>query len=460
MKRWIGSEVPPGQFGESWLRVLAGALRNWLGGFLGKGERSTSGDGRTPQRPVVVPQDIEGLISQLPSSQGEQPTATRWNPFKPKGPPEEWLKIVREGAPKLLIPSEEGGTRWHRASHVPAGSEPSEPSMRQTVPDPFRPSGPVKSEKSPSTPAGTSSDITALIKPNWLQYLKRGIETGVLDAGRKKETKKEEESQPSRPVAPQHVSSSAPLWSEQGGAASTERRQVSQLYSGDSVPLPLTQDRRKTSPIPAWVEPVKRRLRQLLDVGRTDRRDTRIKSTKTEVALGRTAPMGDAISPAATHDVATRQFTRESGISLGPTPELIRLPRASEEVRHEADTARQQRVETDTHAVTVNLKRMPGLPLELDSPTPSTQSGTSEGGELEPVKIGFDQGMFRPPQSPAARPNPEHRKVASHWSPEADRDDRWPDLPPEQPPARENTMHLLRSSERLHALDLEQRGGR
>jgi hypothetical protein len=62
-------------------------------------------------------------------------------------------------------------------------------------------------------------------------------------------------------------------------------------------------------------------------------------------------------------------------------------------------------------------------------------------------------------EPPATQLDDRWSRASVHW-PEPEEGDPWPELPEDRPVASTKWMEFLRHSERLHALDLEQRGGR
>src|SRR5438045_1199230 len=102
MKPWNGSEIRPKHFREPRLKVLARRLRDWLDRFLDEGET-----GVASLRQPSVARGYSSASSAISSASEPADEVTRvnedhWRALQNAGPPEDWLRKVREGAPHLL----------------------------------------------------------------------------------------------------------------------------------------------------------------------------------------------------------------------------------------------------------------------------------------------------------------------------------------------------------------------
>jgi hypothetical protein len=145
MKTVISSDKSREEVGRSWLKALARRLRDWLNGFLLEPSRSAiDGDhGREgASSPVSSARAVQGQDPSATPGRTEQTDSLAQDLARDAGPPEEWLAIVREIAPELLLPVEEGGRPWRGVSSATREeSQPAEePLSPATVPP--RDSGP------------------------------------------------------------------------------------------------------------------------------------------------------------------------------------------------------------------------------------------------------------------------------------------------------------------------------
>jgi len=121
MKIAISNEKPGGKVDGSWWKALARRLRDWLNGLLLEPGRSAVDGDQGHAARAAQGQDS----SANPGRPGETDAPHRSGLVGNAGPPEEWLAMVREVAPELLLPVEEGGRPWLGMSSP--GMEESEP---------------------------------------------------------------------------------------------------------------------------------------------------------------------------------------------------------------------------------------------------------------------------------------------------------------------------------------------
>ena len=96
MKSWSASEIRRRLFKEAKLKTLARKLRDWLNRVLEE-------DGHAVPANPSSTSEVRSIENAPDPVSGSSP----WE--EPAGPPEDWLRRVREGAPGLLLTAEEGG---------------------------------------------------------------------------------------------------------------------------------------------------------------------------------------------------------------------------------------------------------------------------------------------------------------------------------------------------------------
>ena len=394
MKTVTSSEKPPRQVDGSWLKALARRLRDWLNGFLREPSRSAI-DGHQGRGARAA----QGQDSSANPRRAEQTDAPSWRGLvEDPGPPEEWLALVREGAPELLLPVEEGGTPWHGVSS--AMMEESKPAEEHRSP-PAAPPPPPESRSLHSAPGIFS-------KPE------------------------DEESQPGQEPF------RSPLPAAQKSEKSAE----------PSAPAPLSP----------WTQRIKQRFADVLPKAQEKSQASPPSNSPALPSAKWTelqAPLSEAYH-------GRRQSTPECGSTFrGPearrsTAEVDRnlLEQPVTLQRSElafGGVARSGRSPRDDPASATTPRRGQLFPDKV---------GESAAPKREFASAGTDQGKLERRPLPTAPAPPDAWPVSSRRSQKSERDDPWPELPENQPVASARWREFLRSAERLRALDLEQRGGR
>lgn len=159
-----GSDAPGLKQDGFMLRILARKMRDWLSRFLDE-------DGSPPME--CVPDAVHsgesspngGMLSSI------APLASQ-SFFEPAGPTAEWLRMVEEGAPELLLPPEEGGTPWEGLRTQPVEFARPAPSPDFLLSIPAEQAEP---EEDRIDTAGTTSDkpVPQRPKTNTLPHLAR-----------------------------------------------------------------------------------------------------------------------------------------------------------------------------------------------------------------------------------------------------------------------------------------------
>jgi hypothetical protein len=392
------SEIPPGQVNEPWLKTIARRLRDWLNGFLL--EPVGSEDGGALSSAVLSSGSPQDRILGRMAERGDQTEAHPEGLAEDAGPPEAWLALVRERAPGLLLPVEEGAP-WQELS---SGAMEEERLSLPTAIVPLAESRSLQSgerssqgeersiqrgELQMSVPRGHSSSVIPR-KPTWLQSLKRKFSQGASIS-----IPEDQESRPRR----EHVAS--PLAAEHQSVKAAQND------------APALASR--------WSERIKQKIQGVVH----------------------TAPARASLSKA---DVAEKEKTRQriqepSAHGRGSLADRVEVMRSTSEVDRGSSEPQPVRFRRSELAFG-EVQRARGQ-SQKDLPVPITN----------PKK-------WPPLPSTAGNPAVPREESAPAGTPKFEREDPWPELPEDPPVATVNWQKLLHGSERLRALDREQKGGR
>ncbi len=445
MKPWNVSEIQPKYRKHPRLKGLARRLRDWLDGFLGETGDSRSGQGWTPG-PSALSRDVSSEASARDQrdidsafGDGEQEEASPWCAVQPPGPPEDWLRRVREGAPELLRVVEPGGTRGSTAPEPAIGSQ---EVQRET-------SAPTSSLRSGEASAAVSgeqtiegalpSSTTAEHSSSWLQLLHRWLRPSKF-------TKREKEiglqspadsSAPSprrreppvvgTPIMPEHAAEAPPqLRQSQPAAIRSEPSTVEKIIAEE----PSSPRRR---------EPMRQRIQA--DLPFTGRKNNgegpvfrKTGKVPNQAARSIEATAGAAMDHASSHPPATFLNADQ------PSGRGVPSPVGSRSREH---------AKSDPGSWP-NLQTRPSLRASIRQP---------RNRAWESVMADATQNAPRQDEPLAAQPAAPWLLDSARW-PEPERGDLWPALPEDPPSASMDSAQFLRDAERLRTLDHEQRGGR
>lgn len=386
------------------MKTFVKALWNWLGRVFSREEPPTVKAGPEPAR-FVSPQDVLDAF-----------TAGR-NPFERQAPPEEWLKLVREGAPGLLIPSEEGGTPWLRSEQEAFTNAAPDAGPKAAILDSSQSPG----YRSSSAPRVVNSDPPATEAPSKSQPGQGDPNTPDFSA------------RPARAKSTPDQPRAAKTWMDAKhsdrsieSARKTEKQCSTSPLELESPNKPTTRklpdvDREETGPVmqgAAQVEaPVERELRS------------------SRSSIDPSPPHGAKGLPRPRLD----NFHRPK-LELRPATTLVPAPNTEERQRSKPETPTKW-----VSAPGLEALRQPGIEYQAHPqamlPRRAQEAPRHERSETHPASA---------TESPVA---------ARWWSGEQEYD-RWPELPPSPAAPTENAIRVLRNSDRLRANDLEQRGGR
>ena len=413
MKPWIvKTEISPGQVREPWWKTVARKLGTWLNRFLRQPSRGDRGSGEPLPSPSVSSNRGTQSAGPAPISAGEAEALARAL-LEEGGLPEEWMARVREGAPELLLPVEENGTPWYRVAPEAMGE--------------------INPQEEPLFPPPTR--VPRSEPPSW-QF-----------------------EQPQKSI-PHAASDSTTPW--------TFRQSVIRNESSAPVPTPRWSQRLKQKLQDVVRNPPGNKSRSKTQMAEKERKKPetpresvalpplgRVREISQKIDLqsprrGYEAPRQnphDDVSPSPR--VEAMRSRSEAGRGLSEPPVAFRR---TEPVLNEVDVRlgrSLQQWSEETPALATNPKmwplfsdnaRNPGVPIQKSSPV--------------------DQVEFDKKTLPVAPAGADPWGLGSSRWPESKRSDLWPELPEDQPMQAVEGAQLLRGSERLRALDFEQKGGR
>jgi hypothetical protein len=430
MKTWNSSDIGPGRRNQSSIKALARKLRDRLNGYLEEAEDAAPERAQSPgvaALATTVPLDArgQGQSSGQISESREQANRDPRSLFEPAGPPEEWLRMVQEGAPELLS-TEEGGIPWHGSPSAATGSQPrNELGEVPSVSLPSSQSSPRKSGELLTTTTRASLHA-AESSATWFERMRRRLTPGVFHP-REESGQRLVRPELAYPVSQLHT----PRESE--NEISPTLAQVPQFGGRDSQRVLANRGRTEATPRPHWRELVRRSVERPLP----------------NAPVHRSAP--------------------EAHLAWKMAQVTLSQNR-NQQNENQQDEKRQPLSPTVSHEATppVRLPRFEQRSVAISTEDSETRtSGPSNPSDLQP--------RTRNRRAPEDR-STERRALGRHESAATQRsadpwpllvmreaepgfDDSWPALPESQPMATLEWALDLRRSEHLHALELEQRGG-
>jgi len=501
MKTSISNELTHRRQDRSWTKAAARRLRDWLNGFLEEGVDTTEDDaqafeGNSLSSSALTP-DVEGEEQAVGGvSRDEQlidPLLASL--FEPAGPPEEWLKIVREGAPQLLLPAERGGTPWrgsptmrtriemHMEKRVEAteeGPQQNSPAKTARIEGSIEIRGQATADR-PAVPSSSSNPSSLKASPKrseepqvltpssprsaaptastWIQRLKQRLAPGVVAS--QIEHRKGRASLSTEPVHPKtekhHARESEKQISAKHSAASRSR--VAQ-----PLPSSAAGNRVLVTPQALPASPSKPRVERTSPTAPANR-TTPQKHLET-IRLGTDFPR-NARSVTPTLLTASNVASTVRRVSGETDLAASRPPVRSTKIEETSVTPR--RIDNNFAASSPNIEPLISRPNRAQSPDTRVHPAikarkTKTGKDLNgaawsnlPATRLIENSWSRVSQPKPEAPEYENPASIVHEQ-ERYRDDPWPDLPESQPTLALGWTPELRG-ERLLALDLEQRGG-
>ena len=434
MKPSTGNDVGQSREGR-WLKPLVRKLRDWLDGYLQEDARSV-GDGSTareevPNESFSARHDVGEEFGPA-SALGDQARALPPEPFRTPGPPEDWLARVREGAPELLMPMEEGGTPRQSASGTAMNGERSQVQWASAERNLRRPSGQTSVE-SPGAPERRRTPINpafaASPQPTWFQRLTRRLADRISGSLGVRGRRSEKE----YVGPPEHAAASGRTNIQRPDDAASRQPETTSIHESVAA---------------ARYEAGLRRER-LSDVrGNLDRDDSSARTIHTKDGNFASALLDEQResgrffpSLPGEREGRGRPTKADNASSVSSLEEL--RPRRPSVGHHQAPwPAWPQR-----HEPGPSMARHAGK----DSNRPATSMPMNP--ELVPDTADLTRRPLRVNVPSSIPPTSRFSEVMGPRDP-------WPELPEESFSSADDEAQLFRKWERLQSLDLEQRGGR
>ncbi len=425
------------------MKALARKLRDWLNELLDESGNSGVGPGQGAGDPgasgaILSSRNREEPAVRPASEPKEEMGTPGTSAFDQPGPPEDWLRRVREAAPGLLLATGEGGMPSFRArpATIGEGQQHRDVASRPAVPvragEGFR-----RTEKSLGGPPSEKKNA-------WMQQLKRQF---ISPEARRAE----QQGSPRSEYSPAQRQAERPaVFGRTRTEFSGEARpsQAPQLAALD-LPHPSETHVRGAEPVALrWSE----RVRQKIQAAWQSFSGTWSSSTAPVQPVKAQSPNRPTV-PALHKKASVR-----AGVEVDPGS--LPLPRFRPAKRPATPDAHDRRPEQ--HRPLRNTS-----PSEADSPTAwrlaprahdDFANRNREANERGDVKEQGPSGIDD--WGAAQRIDPRARTADDSPDSERREPDPWPELPESQPVSTAEWGQLLRYAERVRGLDLEQRGGR
>ena len=390
--------------------------------------------------------------SRSPQDQGPAPIAGRINQVdahRDAGPPEEWLALVRERAPGLLLAVEEGGTPWQEYSSAAMKESKAveERSSPPIVPVLLEESRPSQSEKLKESALRGGWKLVTPRKPTWLQSLKSKFSARGSVRIPEAEGSRLLRERVASPLVAKHQSLKADEHSAPSQTAPRSERvkqEIQDVLHTPSARASLSKtdvaEKEKTRPQAREKGP----LSPSLGSGLRSPRKTGYQSSNSAQQAWR----GNARGSGSPTD-GTEATCSTSGVDLGSSEQPSVAFGRSKLAFGESKRTRGQS-QKDVFGSRTNPKKWLPFPSAAGNPAPGQEGAPAE----------TDQRRFEKRVLPTVPSTPDSGTRRSRRSPELEGDDPWPELPEDRWVPNAKWLEFLRSSERLRALDREQRGGR
>jgi hypothetical protein len=433
MKPWNVSETPPRHLKEPMWKSFARRLRDWLESFLNEAATNSSRGKQVPDsnkssgRNASMAANRDMGAVRLGSSRGEGGSAFQGNPFPQPGPPEDWLRRVREAAPEFLRSVEEGATPVRSASReiIRENDAPRDDALPSATSTRISAASAPMLEKRPIKSARRSSATATSRMSAWLNRLRGQLRSVSLTQGT---SQTEEYSVTAAQTRWDHPSSCTSARLGTTSEATPHGRHTLQKTTTEAD-KPLEQETGETLGwISHWRAPARREIESALP------------SPEANCSVSR-SHIG--------HKNEQRESSKEAEGSSQPTGAIV--------TRFDLPSARADQhlggLQPQGHAEGMSRSgpsSQPWMALSADDETPRNQGHASAKAEVptrEKVKTEESGTADRWPFTSGHRP-------------EFKQDDPWPELPEDRAISNSEWMEFLRNSERLSALDLEQKGGR
>lgn len=416
-------------------------LRDWLHRLLeGQEANATHKVPRVdPEEPArngsstVLGQDQIGVKPD--SNSAESAGVSVSNTIQPPGPPEHWLRLIREGAPGLLRSSEGSGVPSSTGREITGDRDASPPETSSGGSLPSSESAATVTRERPSKDHGSAFEASASRKRSLLRALYRRVLPVNVTQEKKARAGLKEGGQPT--LEPSGISIQFRPKPEPGDSPPDFRALHQDAIESVSSVLPKEH---AVPPLSGWRKLVQQKVQPVFPIAFKNRSaSNRFSERKNEEAIFPEKKKPSERSDVEMDCVASRFRSRSLSFEW-PSVNSCPNPAALES----------QKGPRSISALQSNAARWVSLPTNAmpvrDRSPNNSRSGTAKG-EKPSINL------------PASQMN-DVRSIVSVQFPESEQVDPWPELPEDPHFSEPNWRESLRSSDRLRALDLEQRGGR
>lgn len=448
MKPWNVNEPGAGRSREPRLRSLARRLRDWLDEYLQEAS-DASLDALASSNSEA--QDAKSAETGAPI-RGETAGVSAWEGIAHPGPPEHWLKLVRDGAPGLLLDADaKRGDAQHDATSSDVRSQEPQPEIHSNSLTPT----PSEARLTPSVsgsrevPAKQDSERHGEVASNKARFQRsrRPAAPKVLPQPQHKEKEEEMSLQPKDPKKNEKEWTQARLGRhpESGTESAVEKQAAAALR---------------------WVDIVKQKLRKVLHASGKERVVSRLTAVSNTVTETNTNPKKQE-APGRQHARTSPGFRApqvpNASVPSSPIPNFSQNPVGDRSAAiSQGPASLRQRVQPATSQdrfaagpTSIVSEFEPAVNQAVRFERPERQGTHETESVASPVNPDVWSAVKDDQEISSSR-----SWTAESWSADAMPGDPWPELPESQPFAAEHWMPSIRNAERLRALDAEQRGGR
>lgn len=384
----------------SWPKVVAHRLRAWWAGlFPGDAHSAEVAGGESETLPPQPPENEDALLQ-----------------TNDTGRMDDWLALVQEGAPELLVPPEQGGAPWQTAMD----------DMNENIDDPENamtpswPLAPAELSAPPVVMMESRAERPAPEKQSQLRAQKAAAARRPLAA------------QSARPKTSQQEDQRETLLQNRPGRVQSAREPQRNSVKAEQPGLAQESPSNRVQPAGNWMDTARQKFEELL---------SRSQVTPLEKA-GAKNNLTSVKPEQAEAKAVTPIFIARSQAAFGLNPSRpVLTPNLQE-------TAGRTRYRENQVVSGRGAERSPSLPITQDvmSDT-SLRAIPPQKQKLEVSGPSSNSGSLRAGDLPSSRSTP-----AVDFDP-------WPELPEDLSLSNTDWMESLRSREHIYALDLEQQGG-
>jgi hypothetical protein len=419
--------------------------------------------GRNPAAPVLGETAGDGRDgNELGPSSGEDQHdgVSPWNGPQPTGPPEDWLRRVREGAPGLLRPADEravsGVNPLRRAieNGEPQQGIISERSFSEQSSRHSRAAAAQEANERTKTGTQQPLAIDASRPTSWFQSLPKRLRPSPFAMKEEKARLRPPTDFSTREASRRALAVVAPA------PATQQLNGETLLLHREPRSAAIESEKPAASTISQWVERLRRSIRTALpaaaaNVSAANAHAEHAVATKNEepfpTTLGTPQPVPARVLKRPT---AERPMVKLDDGSLRQPATSVRFNPTSDWLGQGHGASRTQRHGNLVSELPTNPSLWPSVSARVERLW--NHSSESEGARDSQRKSRNEEALAAQPvhRLPVDSVNGSVKWLESAPS------DLWPELPTDTPRATPSQTLFLRNVERLRALDIEQRGGR